>query len=103
MTLEDFLTFFDKQPYVGVMIYTDKIIYVNNKIEQLLGFSKEEILKMAPYEIFPEGEIRKKIKTVVQKRLKGEEFPATYEPMEIINKYNKRVLIKFFYTDNKNR
>ena len=57
MTLEDILTFFDKQPYVGVMVYTDKIIYVNNKIEQLLGYSKEKILQevfYCFYLLFPE-------------------------------------------------
>jgi len=96
MTLEQLLTFFDKQPYVGILVYTDKIIYVNKTIQEILGFSKKEILNMAPYEIFPQEEIRNKIKQILQKRLKGEEFPATYETLEVVSKNKKRLLVKLF-------
>jgi len=96
MDFKQILEVFDNQPYFAVMIYKEKIIYSNKKLQELLGYSKNEILNMRPEEIFPKGEIREKIKKVVQRRLKGELFPATYEPLELHNKNNKRLLVKFF-------
>ncbi len=96
MDFKQFLEIFNKQPYVGVMIYKEKIIYANKKFQEVLGLTYEEFLNMSPEEIFPPGEKREKIKEVVKKRLKGEDFPAIYEPMEVWNKNNKRLLIKFF-------
>jgi len=95
MKFNKILEIFNKQPYLGVMIYKEKIIYANKKLQELTGFTYEELLKMSPEEILPPGSNRKKIKEVIKKRLKGENFPSTYEPMEIANKHNKRILMKF--------
>jgi len=96
MDFKQFLEIFNKQPYVGVMIYKEKIIYANKKLQELLGLTYEEFLNMSPEEIFPPGKKREKIKEIVKRRLKGENFPAIYEPLEVLNKYNKRLLIKFY-------
>jgi len=96
MDFNQVLEIFNKQPYVAVMLYKEKIIYANKKLQELLGFTYEEFLNMSPEEIFPPGPKREKIKEVVKKRLKGEDFPATYKPMEVLNKNNKRLLVKFF-------
>jgi len=96
MTFNQILETFNKQPYVAVMIYKEKIIYVNKKFQELLGFDEQEILNFTPEAIFPDPLIKEKIKKVVLKRLKGEEFPATYEPLEVLNKDNKRLIMKFF-------
>jgi len=96
MDFNQILEIFNKQPYVAIMIYKEKIIYANKKLQDLLGYEYNELLNMSPEELFPPGETREKIKQVVSERLKGKDFPATYEPMEILNKNNKRLLMKFF-------
>ncbi|MEO1927119.1 MAG: EAL domain-containing protein [Nautiliaceae bacterium] len=96
MDFQQILEVFDNQPYVAVMIYKEKIIYSNKKLQKLIGYSEKEILNMSPEEIFPDSKIKNKIKEIVRKRLKGELFPAIYEPLQLKNKYNKRLLVKFF-------
>ncbi|GAB6074805.1 EAL domain-containing protein [Nautilia lithotrophica] len=96
MDFNQILEIFNKQPYVAIMLYKEKIIYANKKLQELLGFTYEELLNMSAEEVFPPGPKRNKIKEVVKKRLKGEDFPATYEPLEIVNKNNKRLIMKFF-------
>ncbi|ACM92684.1 sensory box sensor/ggdef/eal domain protein [Nautilia profundicola AmH] len=96
MDFKQILEIFNKQPYVAIMLYKEKIIYANKKLQELLGFSYKELSKMSAEEVFPPGPKRNKIKEVVKKRLEDQEFPATYEPMEILNKNNKRLIMKFF-------
>ncbi|WP_456480097.1 EAL domain-containing protein [Nautilia sp.] len=96
MNLEQIIKIFNNQPYVAVMVYKTKIIYSNKHFQKLLGYSEKEMLQLSPEKIFPPGNIRKKIKQIVDKRLRGEEFPATYEPFEVYNKKNERLLMKFF-------
>lgn len=96
MNFQQILEIFNKQPYVAVMLYKEKIIYANKKLQELLGYNQKEILELPAEGIFPPGKTREKIKEVVARRLKGEEFPATYEPFEVLNKNNKRLMMKFF-------
>ncbi len=86
---------FDKQRYLAVMMYKEKILYINPRMQELLGYDKETILQMHPADIFPDNKHKEKIKKTIQRRLNGEDFPATYDPVEIKNAYNKRTYIKF--------
>jgi diguanylate cyclase (GGDEF)-like protein/PAS domain S-box-containing protein len=96
MSLEQILEIFNKQPCIAVLLYKKRIIYANKKLQELLGYTQKEILKLSPEEIFPPGETREKIKEIIIRRLKGENFPATYKPLEILNKNNRRLMMKFF-------
>ena len=96
MKLEEIIKIFDKQPYISAMIYKEKIIYVNKKFQELIGYTYDELLNFHPEEIFPSSSNKTKIKEIIKRRLKGEDFPNTFEPLEVINKNNKRLLMKFF-------
>ena len=95
MILDQLFKIFDKQRYLAVMMYKEKILYINPRMQELLGYDKETILQMHPADIFPENEHKEKVKENIKRRLKGEDFPATYDPVEIKNTYNKRLYVKF--------
>ncbi len=87
---------FDNQLHIAVMVYQDKIIYANKKFQQLLGYTEEEILNLDPKELFSDNlKIKEKIKENIKKRLNGINFSYEYEPIEIKNKYHKRIIVKF--------
>ncbi|MCD6512780.1 MAG: PAS domain S-box protein [Thermoplasmata archaeon] len=55
----------------GVLIYQDdKIVYANERMERITGYSKEELLNMKPWEIIAE-EYLPKLKEIAKLRQKG--------------------------------
>ncbi len=95
MDFKQIFQIFDKQKYLAVMAYQEKIIYTNPKFQELTGFTPQEIAIMSPEEILVPDKNYDNIKQAMRKRLKGEDFSASYGPIEIKNSYNKRIFIKF--------
>ena len=72
-------------PFVGILIYKDKITYANKNLQNMLGYTEDELLNLKPEEIVSD-ELRKKIRKVVQRRLKGEYFSSFYENLKLKSK-----------------
>ncbi|MCS7164272.1 MAG: EAL domain-containing protein [Thermodesulfovibrio sp.] len=65
-------------PNIGILIYHEKILFVNDYAKNLLGYSEDEIYKMSSIDIVYE-EDRKEIVENIQRRLRGEKFSKIYD------------------------
>ena len=61
-------------PFFGIAIYHNTYLYANPYFCKLLGYTLEELKKLAIWEIFYYEEDKEKIKKTVEKILKGEYF-----------------------------
>lgn len=77
-------------PYLGVMVYRERYIYVNSYALKLFGYSEEEFLKLKPEEIFYFEEDKEKARPIIEKRLKGEIFFKVYEETVLKTKEGKK-------------
>ncbi|MCS7214773.1 MAG: EAL domain-containing protein [Thermodesulfovibrio sp.] len=65
-------------PNIGVIIYHEKISFINEYAKNLLGYSDEEIYNMSSIDIIYE-EDQEKVRENHQRRLKGEKFSKIYD------------------------
>ncbi|WP_033396863.1 PAS domain S-box protein, partial [Thermodesulfobacterium thermophilum] len=72
-------------PSVGVLIYQENIVYANKFFLELTGYSLEELNRMSILDIFP-AEEREYLKSVVERRLRGERFTRVYKELKILRK-----------------
>lgn len=70
---------------MGIFIYGEEYLYVNDAFASTLGFSKEELYHMKPWEV-AETINFEKLKEVVEERLQGKEFSKTYNDMRMLTK-----------------
>ena len=70
---------------LGVMIYKDKLVYVNDIFAKMMGYTKEEMYEIDSWSIVEEKN-QKLIREAVLKRLKGESFPLLYNDTVLIRK-----------------
>lgn len=73
---------------LGIFIYTEHFVYVNQAMSDMSGYSKEEFLTMTPWEIATEP-AREPMKKIISRRLKGEKFPIEYSDLDLITKSGK--------------
>ncbi len=71
--------------HMGIMIYKEYFLYVNDALCEMTGYSREELLAMHPWEIAPK-EQQKYFKDIAMRRLKGEHFQARYNDLTIPTK-----------------
>jgi len=74
-----------KSPLMGVFIYKETFIYANEAIEEMLGYSNTEMLKIHPWDVV-ETSMRATLKEIIQRRLEGESFPHNYNDIKLIDK-----------------
>ncbi len=93
-----------ENPYIGVVIYRDTIKYANSTLLAMLGYTKEEITKLKPWDIVAD-EHKDQVKKIVQKRIKGEYFHFLFKEMKLKTKLGStRYVLTFSNTaflDNK--
>ncbi len=77
---------------VGILIYKDRYVYLNSYASSLLGYSLKEFQKLKPEEIFYYREDKEKIKDVINRRLKGEDFIKIYEKLALKRRDGKKVI-----------
>jgi diguanylate cyclase (GGDEF)-like protein/PAS domain S-box-containing protein len=70
---------------LGIFIYKEKFIYVNDFLCDMLGYTREELYKMDAWAFICEEE-RETVKEVILRRLSGEKFPNTYSEAHVIAK-----------------
>lgn len=78
---------------LGVFIYKEKFLYINDIFAKMVGYTKEEIYTMDAWALVAE-ESREFIHQSVLRRLKGESFPLVYKDMTLIGKENNRVICR---------
>ncbi len=75
----------DKSPHVGLIIYTDTIVYANEVALKLFNYSSEELFRMNVYDLVTE-EFRDFTYETVQRRLRGEQFERVYVDLPVVTK-----------------
>ena len=70
---------------MGIFIYHERYVYVNKALSELSGYTSEELCAMHPWEGIEESSVEP-VKKMVERRLKGEEFPYQYDDIKIIKK-----------------
>ena len=70
---------------LGVFIYKEKFVFVNDVFADMLGYTKEELYNIDSWALMGETHIEM-IKSVILKRLKGESFPLSYQDAVLIHK-----------------
>ena len=72
-------------PFVGIVIYRDRIIYSNEYIHKVLGYSFDEIKKLSIVDLVAQ-EYKEKIAKIVKRRLQGEQFSSIHEEIKVVAK-----------------
>ena len=76
--------------FFGIAIYHNTYLYANPYFCKLLGYTLEELKKLAIWEIFYYEEDKEKIKKTVEKILKGEYFFKSCLPITLRTKEGKK-------------
>ncbi len=70
---------------LGVFIYKEKFVYVNDIFAQMVGYTKEELYEMDSWALVEDTK-KEFIHQTVFKRLRGENFPLVYNDTILIRK-----------------
>ena len=71
---------------MGIFIYTENLVYVNDALVRMSGYGKEELYAMKVWE-FVDVPLRKRLQNTVSRRLRGEYFPRQYDDVKVYTKY----------------
>ena len=83
--LKQVLSTLEEIPYVGIVIYRDRILYMNEPAIEELGYTKEEVLGKN-VDFFVKEEYRQSVREAMMRRLRGESFERTYIELPVITK-----------------
>ncbi|WP_024787402.1 MULTISPECIES: PAS domain S-box protein [unclassified Lebetimonas] len=67
MYLNDLISIFNNQNYIGVMIYQKNIIYSNKKFQEISGYSQNELKNFSPESIFKLNKKKYEILNTIKK------------------------------------
>ncbi len=76
-------------PSIGILIYRDRIIYSNKALREITGYSEEELRNMSPLQLIDDSEDKELIKSIIEKRLRGEQFSRVYNELKLRRKDGK--------------
>jgi diguanylate cyclase (GGDEF)-like protein/PAS domain S-box-containing protein len=78
---------------VGMFLYKEHFIYVNEAFAKMTGYTVEELLHMHPWDLL-EKRRRKLFQRFIQKRLRGELFSSVHNNVHLLKKDERRVAVK---------
>ncbi len=78
-------TAIDQSPHVGLIVYTDTIVYANEVAIKLFNYPPEELFKLNVYDLVTR-EFRDFTYETVQRRLRGEQFERVYVDLPVVSK-----------------
>ena len=78
---------------MGIFIYKEKFVYVNEAFSDITGYTKDELLNMESWEILDPSH-HQETQKIAQKRLSGIEFPLTHGAMTLIKKSGQKRIIR---------
>ena len=85
-------------PFVGVVIYRDNILYANEYVTNILGYSQDELSNLSIVD-FVADEHKEQIAEIAQKRIRGEQFSSIYKEIKVVAKNGSiRYALVFGYT-----
>lgn len=73
---------------MGIFIYQDHFVYVNEAFRIMSGYSEKELYNMKPWELIQEP-YQEAFKKTITSRLKGEKFPKDYNDIKFLSKNNQ--------------
>jgi len=94
-TNHDIVEALKNSPTIGLMIYQEKIVFVNEYAVKLLGYTEEEFFKMSILDLIYKEDITEKIIENRKRRLSGEKFSAISD-IRFIKKDGNFVFVKCF-------
>jgi len=78
---------------VGIFIYKEKFIYVNDTFCNITGYTKDEVYQMNSWDLVDEDQ-KEEVKQVVLQRLEGKEFSKEYSDIKLITKEQKTKVLR---------
>ncbi|MBA1432214.1 MAG: PAS domain S-box protein [Epsilonproteobacteria bacterium] len=87
------LDLISEAPYVGICIFDNKFLYVNQVLENMLGYTLEELQNITPIDLLHLQNKEEHIHNL-QKRLSGESFTTSYLDAQILRKDNRKVFVR---------
>ncbi len=73
---------------MGVFIYLERCVYVNQAFVKMMGYTQEEMYNLEPWDLVAPLH-REEVKKVALRRLNGEGFPQGYNDMQFITKHGQ--------------
>jgi len=78
---------------VGMFLYKEYFIYVNEAFAKMTGYTTKELLAMHPWDLV-DAHNRRPFKQLVQKRLRGEMFSSVHNDTYLIRRDETRLDVK---------
>jgi len=78
---------------VGMFLYQEYFIYVNEAFARMTGYTEEELLRMHPWELV-DGSSREVFRQLVYKRLRGEMFSSVHNEAYLVKKNKEMLSVK---------
>ena len=70
---------------IGIFIYKDKFVYVNQALIDMSGYTRKELLEMKPWELADKS-VQEEMRIIMSRRLSGEQFPHAYDDLALASK-----------------
>ena len=87
------LELISEAPYVGICIFDDKFLYVNQVLEDILGYSFEELKNITPIDLL-HLEDKEEYICNLRRRISGDRFTTNYLDAKLLRKDNKVIFIR---------
>ena len=87
------LELISEAPYVGICIFDDTFLYVNHVLEDILGYSFEELKNITPIDLL-HLENKEEYMCNLHKRVSGDRFTTNYIDAKLLRKDEKEIFVR---------
>lgn len=93
---EDKFKLLTENSYTGVLVHNGSILYANPKLEEMTGYSQDELLSISLSDIFPAAATNNKILNTLHRDLKDEKVTQHYDDIQMNCKNGSTKIISAF-------